>query len=112
LADLAAGVAATLVSVVVHVRFTTNGMCVMNDTHVARTSTNKMSTTWGIYCCLVQQWEALHTCCSAFAIATKWCFDHDVKVVPAATFTKTTCNRCGSLQKRGDVVAASRLALR
>jgi len=61
--------------------------------------------------CLVRQWETLRTCCSAFPIATKWCFDQDVKVVPGTTFTKRTCNRCGSLQKRGDVVATSQLAL-
>jgi len=60
----------------------------------------------------MQQWKALHTCCSTFAITTKWCFYHDVKVVPAATFTKRTCNRWGSLQKRGDVVGTFQLALR
>ena len=37
---------------------------------------------------LVLQCEALCTCCSAFLIATKWCFDQDVKVVPGTTFTK------------------------
>ena len=86
-------------------------MCVKNNTHVARTSRNKMSTTWDLYCCLVRQWEGLRTCFSAFPITTKWCFDQDVKVVPGTTFTKGTCNRCGSLQKRRDVVATSRLAL-
>jgi len=50
-------------------------------------------------------------CCSAIPITTKWYFDQDVKVVPGTTFTKITCNRCGSLQKRGDVVATSLLAL-
>jgi len=39
------------------------------------------------------------------------CFDQSVKVVPGTTFTKGTCNRCGSLQKRGNVVATSPLAL-
>ena len=32
-------------SVVVNLQFTTNGMCVKNNTHVARTIRNKMSTT-------------------------------------------------------------------
>jgi len=52
------------VSVVVNVRFTTNGMCVKNNTRVARISRNKMSTTWDHYCCLVPQCEALRSCCS------------------------------------------------
>jgi len=37
--------------------------------------------------------------------------DQDVKVVPGTIFTIKACNRCGSLQKRGDVVATSPLAL-
>jgi len=93
------------VSVVVNV-----GMCVKNSTYVARTSRNNMSMTLDLYCCLVPKCEALRTYCSAYPI-TKWCFDQDVKVVPGTTFTKRTCNRCGLLQKRGDVVATSRLAL-
>ena len=64
------------------VRFTTNGMCMMNNTHVAQISRNKMRTTQDLYCCLVPQCEALRTCCSAFPITTKWCFDHDVNMVP------------------------------
>jgi len=99
------------VSTVLNVRFTTNGMGMMNNTQVARTSRNKMITTWDLHCCLVQQWEALRTCCSAFPITSKWCFDQDVKVVPGATFTKITRNRCCSLQKRGDVVGTFQLAL-
>jgi len=71
-----------------------------------------MSTTWDLYCCLLPQCEALHTCCLSFPITTKWCFDQDVKVVPGATFTKRMCDRCGSLQKGGDVVATSQLMLR
>ena len=51
-------------------------------------------------------------CRSAFPITTKWCFDQDVKVVPDATFTKRTCDRCGSLQKGGNVIATSQLVLR
>jgi len=76
------------VSVVLNVWFTKNGVCVKNNTRVARTSKNKMSTTWDLYCCLVPQCEALRTCWSAFPITTKRCFDHDVKVVPGTTFTK------------------------
>jgi len=97
--------------VVVNVRFTMKGMCMMNNTHVARTSRNKMITTRDLYCYLEQQWEALRTCCSAFPITKKWFFDQNVKVVPGATFRKRTCNRCGSLQKRGDVVSTFQLAL-
>ena len=42
-------------SIVLNVRFTTNGMCVMNNTHVAWTSRNNMSTLWDLHCCLVPQ---------------------------------------------------------
>jgi len=48
-------------------------------------------------CYLLLQCEALHTCGLGFPISTKWCFDHDVKVMPDAAFTKTMCNRCGPL---------------
>ena len=104
------------VSIVLNVRFAMNGMCVMNSIRVARTSRNKISTTWDLYCCLVPQCEGLRTCCSAFPIAfystveqtkiafpitTKWCFDQDVKMVPGTNFTKRPCNRCGLLKKRG-----------
>ena len=41
-----------------------------------------------IYCCLLSQCEALCTCRSGFPIATKWCCDQDVEVVPGAAFTK------------------------
>jgi len=58
------------VSVVVKVRFTTKGMCVKNNTHMLRTSRNKMSKTWDLYCCLLPQCEALRTCCSAFPFTT------------------------------------------
>jgi len=78
-------------------------MCVKNNTHAARTKMRDL------YCCLMWQWEALLTCCPAFPFTANWCFDQHVKVVPGTTFTKGTCNRCGSLQKRGDVVATSRL---
>jgi len=56
-------------SVVVNVRFTTNGMCMKNNSHVTWTSRNKMNTTWDFYC-LLPQCEALRTCCSAFSITT------------------------------------------
>jgi len=85
------------VSVVVNVRSTTKGMCVKNNTHVSRTSRNKLSTPWDLCCCLLPQCEALRTCCSAFPITAKWCCDQDVKVVPGATFTKRTCNGCNFL---------------
>jgi len=44
---------------------------------------------------LLPQCEALSTCSSGFLIATKWCCDQDVKIVPGAAFAKRTCNRCG-----------------
>ena len=99
------------VSIVLNVRFTTNGMCMMNNIHVARTNRNKMFTTWDLHYCLVQQWEALRTCCSAFPITTKWCFDQDVKVVPGATIRTRTCIWCASLQKWGGVVGTFQLEL-
>ena len=80
------------VSIVLNVRFTTNGMCVMNNTRVARTSRNKINTTCDLYCYLVPQCEGLRTCCSAFPITTKWCLDQHVKMVPGTTFTKRPCN--------------------
>ena len=60
---------------------------------------------------LVPQCEGLRTCCSAFLITTKWRFNQDVKVVPGITFTKRTRNGCVLLQKQGDAVASSELAL-
>jgi len=102
------------VSVVLNVRFVTNGLYVKINTHIyaSQTSRNRMSTTWDLYCCLLPQCEALHTCRLGFPITTKWCFDQDVKVVPGAIFTKRMCDRCGYLQKGGDVVATSQLMLR
>jgi len=69
------------VSVVLNVRFVTNGMYVKNNTHryVSQTSRNRMSMTWDLYCCLLPQCEALHTCPLGFPITTKWCCDQDVK---------------------------------
>ena len=102
------------VSVVLNVGFATNRMYVKNNTHIylSQTSRNRMSTTWDLYCCLLPQCEALHPCHLGFPITTKWCFDHDVKVVPGATFTKRMCDRCSSQQKGEDVVATSQLMLR
>jgi len=59
------------VSIVLNVRFTTNGMCVMNNTGAPRASRNKISTTWNLYCCLVPQCEGLCTCYSAFPVTNK-----------------------------------------
>jgi len=111
LAQLCCKCCSLTVSVVVNVWFTTNGICMKNNSHVARINRNKMSTTWFLYCCLVPQCEALRTGCSAFPITTKWCFDQVVKVVLGTNFIRRTCYSCGSSQKRGDVAAISRLAL-
>jgi len=52
--------------------FTTNGMCVKNNTimYVARTSINRVNSSGDLYCCLLPQCEALRTCHSGFPIAT------------------------------------------
>ena len=96
------------------VQFTRNEMCVTNNTHVyvARTSNDKASVVCDLYCCLLLQCEALHTCHSRFPIATSGC-NRDVKVVPlpGATFTKRTCDQFGLLQNVTDVVATSKLVL-
>ena len=99
------------VSIVLHLRFSTN-KCAWRTTplYVVRTSKNRMSTTWDLQYSLPPKCESLCICCSAFPITTMWCFEQDVKMVPGATFTKRTCNWCCSLQKGGDVVAASQLA--
>ena len=55
----------------------------------------------GIFIVAWCQCEGVRTCCSAFPITTKWCFDQHVKLVPGATFTKRSCNMCGLLKKRG-----------
>jgi len=55
----------------------------MNNTHMALSNRNEMITTRDLHYCLVQQWESLRTCCSAFPITTNWCFDQDLKMVPA-----------------------------
>ena len=53
-------------SIVLNARFTTNGACVKNNTHVAQTSRNKMNTTWDLYCCLLPQCEALRLAARSF----------------------------------------------
>ena len=45
-------------------------------------------------------------------IATKWCCNQDVKMVPGANFTKRICDGYSSLQKGGDVVVNFQLGLR
>jgi len=80
--------------------FTTNGMCVKNNTpfiYVARTSNNRVTMACELYCRLLPQCKALRICRSGFLIATKWCCDQDVKVVRSSAFTQRTCDRCGSL---------------
>jgi len=102
------------IGVALNLRFTTNGMCAKNNIaiYMARTSTNGVIAMHDLYCCLLSQCEALCTCRSGFPLATKWCCDQDVKVVPSAAFTKRMCDRCGShCKKEVDVVAASPLVL-
>jgi len=79
--------------------FTTNGMCVKNNTiiYVARASNSKRDCKHDLCCCLLPRCEALRTFRSRFPIATKWCCDQDVEVVPNSAFTHRTCDRCGSL---------------
>jgi len=58
--------------VVLIVRFTTNRMCMKNNTimYVARTSNNRVISSGDLYCCLLPRCEALCTCRSGFPIAT------------------------------------------
>ena len=82
-------------STVLSVRFITNGMSVENNTHiyVAQTSRYRMSMTCNLCCCLLPQCEALYTCRSGFPIATKWCCDQGLKVLPGApTVDEHFCN--------------------
>ena len=68
------------------------------------------------YCCLLPQCEALRTCRLGFPIATQWCCDQDVEVVPSSAFKKeraisvVRCKKEGMLlqprcKKEGNVVA-------
>jgi len=79
--------------------FTTNGMCVKNNTiiYVVRASNSKRDCEHDLYCCLLPWCEALRKCRLGFPIATKRCCDQDVEVVPSSAFTQRTCNRCGLL---------------
>jgi len=79
--------------------FTTSGMCMKNNTtiYVVRASNSKRDCEHALYCCLLPRCETLRTCRSGFPIATKWCCDQDVEVVPSSAFTQRTCDRCGSL---------------
>jgi len=60
------------VGVALNVRFTTNGMCVKNNTHiyVARTSNNGVIMACDLYCCLLPQCDVWRTYHSDFPIAT------------------------------------------
>ena len=100
--------------VALNVWFTTNGMYVKNnniymwrDQAIIEWSRRVIST---VACCHSAKLSS-HAA-RAFPIATKWCCDQDVKVVPGSAFTQRTCDRCGSLWKGGDVVATFPVALR
>ena len=71
-------------------RFPTNRICAKNNNHiyVVRKSNNRVILSGNLYCCLLPQCDALHTYRSSFPIATKWCCDQDVKVVPGSVFIK------------------------
>jgi len=58
--------------VALNVWFTTNGMCVKNNTHihVARTSNDRMISSGELYCCLPPQCKTLRASRSGFPIAT------------------------------------------
>ena len=58
--------------VVLIVWFTTNGMCVKNNTIICveRASNSKRDCEHDLYCCLLPRCEALRTCRSGFPIAT------------------------------------------
>jgi len=66
--------------------------------YVARTSNNRVIMACELYCCLLPQCEALHSCRSGFPIATKWCCDQDVKVVPGSAFTQRACDKERAMQ--------------
>jgi len=52
--------------------FTTNGLCVKNNTliYVERASNSKRDCEHDLYCCLLPRCEALHICRSGFPIPT------------------------------------------
>jgi len=51
-----------------------NRMRTKNSTHIymSWTSNNGLIAVHDLYCCLMTQCEALHTCCSGFPITTQW----------------------------------------
>ena len=84
--------------------FTTNGMCVKNNTIicVARASNGKRDCEHDLYCCLLPRCEALRACPSGFPIATKWCCDQDVKVVQSSGLhTKNVWSVWFAVKRRG-----------
>jgi len=76
--------------------------------YVAPTSNNTVIMACEIYCCLLPQCEPLRICHLGFPIATKWCCDQNVEVVPGSAFTKGTCVRCGSLWNEGMLLQSLR----
>jgi len=76
-------------------------MCVRTTLYVVQTSNNRVILSAELYCCLLPQCEALCTCCSGFPIATKWCCDRDVKVMPGSAFTQRTCKGVVCCKKEG-----------
>ena len=52
--------------------------------YVARASNSKRDCENDLYCCLLPRCEAFGTCRLGFPIATKWCCDQDMEVVPSS----------------------------
>ena len=77
-------------------------MCTKSNTHayVARTSNNRVIAAGDLYRCFLPQCEALRTCCLGFPIATKWCCDQDVKVMPGPVFTQKNVQSVWFVEKR------------
>jgi len=67
---------------------------------VAWTSNNRVIAACDLYCCLLPRCEALCTCHSGFPIATKWCCDQDVKVMPSSAFTQKNVRSVWFVVKR------------
>jgi len=64
---------------------------------VARTSNNKKyCDAWSLLLLAATVWSFAYLPLG-FPIATKWCCDQDVEVMPCEAFTNRTCDRCGSL---------------
>jgi len=60
--------------------------------YMAKTSNNRVIKPRGLYCCFLPQYEAPCAFCLSSLIATKWCWDQDVKAMTDVTFTKKACN--------------------